>query len=214
MTRCRWTSCGLPSLRRRVGCSHSPGRLAVPTTDMLAPPVKAATYNNTLFAAPYTSDAGLLYYRSDLVPNPPTTWDEMMADCPIAQQNGMGCYAGQFFKYEGLTVNASEAINTGGGRSSLRTARPRPWIRRNRRRDCRCSRTTTRTATSRRRRSPSRRRIAGSLRGREAAVPAELAVRVQVWPRPMPRHRSSGSSAWRHCRAHVRQAGRVVAGWP
>ena len=91
------------------------GALAVPTTDMLAPPVKAATYNNTLYAAPTTSDAGLLYYRSDLVPNPPTTWDEMIADCPIAQQNGMGCYAGQFFKYEGLTVNASEAINTAGG---------------------------------------------------------------------------------------------------
>ena len=90
------------------------GDTAVPTTDMLEPPVKAATYNNTLYAAPTTSDAGLLYYRSDLVPNPPKTWDEMMADCPIAQQNGMGCYAGQFFKYEGLTVNAAEAINTGG----------------------------------------------------------------------------------------------------
>jgi multiple sugar transport system substrate-binding protein len=91
------------------------GDTAVSTTDMLEPPVKAATYNGTLYAAPTTSDAGLLYYRSDLVPNPPKTWDEMMADCSIAQQNGMGCYAGQFFKYEGLTVNAAEAINTGGG---------------------------------------------------------------------------------------------------
>jgi multiple sugar transport system substrate-binding protein len=89
--------------------------LAVPTGDMLPPTVKAATYNNTLYAAPTTSDAGLLFYRSDLVPTPPATWDEMIADCPIAQQNGMGCYAGQFFKYEGLTVNASEAINTAGG---------------------------------------------------------------------------------------------------
>ena len=27
----------------------------------------------------------------------------------------MGCYAGQYANYEGLTVNASEAINTAGG---------------------------------------------------------------------------------------------------
>ena len=28
----------------------------------------------------------------------------------------MDCYAGQFAKYEGLTVNAAEAINTAGGK--------------------------------------------------------------------------------------------------
>jgi len=90
-------------------------KLKFDTAGMLEPTIKAATYNNTLYAAPNTSDAGLLYYRTDLVPTPPATWDEMIADCPIAQQNGMGCYAGQFFQYEGLTVNAAEAINTGGG---------------------------------------------------------------------------------------------------
>ncbi len=90
-------------------------QVAFDTTGMLDPTVKAATYNNTLYAAPTTSDAGLLYYRSDLVPTPPTTWDEMIADCPIAQANGMDCYAGQFAQYEGLTVNTAEAINTAGG---------------------------------------------------------------------------------------------------
>jgi multiple sugar transport system substrate-binding protein len=39
----------------------------------------------------------------------------MMGMCPIAEKNKMDCYAGQFFKYEGLTVNAAEAINTDGG---------------------------------------------------------------------------------------------------
>jgi multiple sugar transport system substrate-binding protein len=38
-----------------------------------------------------------------------------MSDCSIAKQNNMDCYAGQFAKYEGLTVNAAEAINTAGG---------------------------------------------------------------------------------------------------
>jgi multiple sugar transport system substrate-binding protein len=91
------------------------GKTAIDTSALLPSTVKTATYNGTLYAAPQTSDGGLLYYRSDLVPNPPKTWDEMMADCKIAKKNNMGCYAGQFAKYEGLTVNAAEAINTAGG---------------------------------------------------------------------------------------------------
>jgi len=77
--------------------------------------VKAATYNNTLYALPTTSDGGLLYYRKDLVPTPPKTVAELNADCAIATKNGIGCYSGQFAKYEGLTVNVAEAINTAGG---------------------------------------------------------------------------------------------------
>ncbi len=51
------------------------------------------------------------YYRKDLVPKPLSTWSA--ADCKIAHH--MGRHAGQFAKYEGLTVNASEAINAAGG---------------------------------------------------------------------------------------------------
>ena len=91
-------------------------KMALDTSKMLEPTVKAATYNGTLYAAPQSSDGGLLYYRKDLVPTPPKTWDEMMGMCSIAKQNNIGCYAGQFQKYEGLTVNASEAINTFGGK--------------------------------------------------------------------------------------------------
>jgi multiple sugar transport system substrate-binding protein len=98
------------------------GKYALPTDKLLGPPVKAATYNGKLYAAPYASDAGLLYYRKDLVPKAPTTWDEMIADCqkvgtsPTITGKTPACYAGQFAKYEGLTVNASEAINTAGGK--------------------------------------------------------------------------------------------------
>ncbi len=91
------------------------GSLQVDTSAFLPATVKTGTYNNTLYALPYASDGGLLYYRKDLVPNPPKTWDEMMSDCAIAKKNHMDCYAGQFSKYEGLTVNAAEAINTNGG---------------------------------------------------------------------------------------------------
>ncbi|MEH0109489.1 ABC transporter substrate-binding protein [Tersicoccus sp. MR15.9] len=90
--------------------------MALDTSKMIPSTVKAATYNNTLYAAPQSSDGAILWYRKDLVPTPPKTWDEMMKDCNIAKKNNMGCYAGQFAKYEGLTVNASEAINSAGGK--------------------------------------------------------------------------------------------------
>ena len=89
---------------------------ALDTAKLLKPTVAAATYNGTLYTAPFASDGGLLYYRKDLVPAPPKTLAEMWADCPIARRKGIGCYAGQFAKYEGLTVNAAEAINTMGGK--------------------------------------------------------------------------------------------------
>jgi multiple sugar transport system substrate-binding protein len=88
---------------------------ALDTAALLPATVATGTYNKTLYSAPVTSDGGMLYYRKDLVPTPPKTWDEMMGMCSIAKENNMSCYAGQFFKYEGLTVNAAEAINTDGG---------------------------------------------------------------------------------------------------
>jgi multiple sugar transport system substrate-binding protein len=91
-------------------------QFALDTKDLLPATVKTATYNNTLYAAPQSSDGGILYYRKDLVKTAPTTWEQMMSDCSIAKKNNMGCYAGQFAKYEGLTVNAAEAINTNGGK--------------------------------------------------------------------------------------------------
>lgn len=90
---------------------------AIPAT------VKTAEYRGKLYAVPITSDGGLLYYRKDLLDKagvqPPKTWDEMKAACQKVQAlpegKGMGCYAGQFEKYEGLTCNFSEAVNGAGG---------------------------------------------------------------------------------------------------
>jgi multiple sugar transport system substrate-binding protein len=91
------------------------GKLGIDTAPLLKVAVDAATYQGKLYAAPNTSDGGLLYYRKDLVASPPTTWAELLEACKIAKAHKMGCYAGQFAKYEGLTVNASEAINAAGG---------------------------------------------------------------------------------------------------
>ncbi len=88
---------------------------AIDTSKMLPATVKTATYNGVMYAAPVSTDGGILYYRKDLVPTPPKTWTEMMGMCSIAKAKKIGCYAGQYFKYEGLTVNVAEAINSAGG---------------------------------------------------------------------------------------------------
>ena len=90
-------------------------KMAIDTSKMLKAPVEASTYKGTLYAGPKDSDGGILYYRKDLVPTPPKTWDEMMSMCSIDKANNIGCYSGQYKQYEGLTVNASEAINSAGG---------------------------------------------------------------------------------------------------
>lgn len=89
------------------------GGFKLDESTLLPATVKAATYNDTLYAGPYASDGGLLYYRKDMVPTAPTKWSELIADC--ANKGSMDCYAGQFAQYEGLTVNAAEAINSAGG---------------------------------------------------------------------------------------------------
>ncbi len=84
--------------------------------------VDASTYFNKLYAMPSTSDGAMLYYRKDLldaagITQPPTTWAEMVKDCKAVQDKnaGIGCYGGQFQKYEGLTCNIAEWINSAGG---------------------------------------------------------------------------------------------------
>lgn len=90
---------------------------------LLPSTVDTAKYKDKLYAVPVTSDGGLLYYRKDLLDKagvkPPTTWAEMKAACDkikaLPEGKTIGCYAGQFEKYEGLTVNFSEAVNGAGG---------------------------------------------------------------------------------------------------
>ena len=92
--------------------------------NFLKPAVDTATYVDKLYAVPVYSDGGLLYYRKDLltkagVTEAPKTWDDMSAACKKVQAlpegKGIGCYAGQFDKYEGLTCNFSEAVQSAGG---------------------------------------------------------------------------------------------------
>ncbi|MCT2587808.1 ABC transporter substrate-binding protein [Actinophytocola sp. S1-96] len=89
----------------------------------LEPAVETGMYRDRMYAMPVYSDGGLLYYRQDLLEKagvePPETWADMLAACEAVQKlpegKNMGCYSGQFDKYEGLTVNFSEAVQSAGG---------------------------------------------------------------------------------------------------
>ncbi|MFE9776174.1 ABC transporter substrate-binding protein [Streptomyces sp. NPDC005931] len=91
-----------------------------PLDAFLRPVVSTATYDDRLYAVPYVTNAGLLLYRKDVLAEegvpPPRTWTELeRAARTIAPRHGLDGYAGQFLPYEGLTVNAAEAVYSAGG---------------------------------------------------------------------------------------------------
>ncbi|MGX1566918.1 ABC transporter substrate-binding protein [Streptomyces sp. NPDC055506] len=91
-----------------------------PLKTFLPPVVDTATYDGQLYAVPYVTNAGLLLYRKDVLAEegvaPPRTWAELERYAKtIAPKHGLDGYAGQFLPYEGLTVNAAEAVYSAGG---------------------------------------------------------------------------------------------------
>lgn len=74
----------------------------------LEKPLATCRYEDELWALPFNTDAGLLFYRNDVVSTPPTTWDELVA--MAEQEPAIAGYLGQLDDYEGLTVNALEAV--------------------------------------------------------------------------------------------------------
>ncbi|MBW5486005.1 ABC transporter substrate-binding protein [Streptomyces bambusae] len=91
-----------------------------PLDTFLPPVVDTATFDGRLYAVPYVTNAGLLYYRKDILDQegeqPPRTWAELARQArTIAPGHGLDGYAGQFLPYEGLTVNVTEAVHSAGG---------------------------------------------------------------------------------------------------
>ncbi|MGI8876022.1 MAG: ABC transporter substrate-binding protein [Egibacteraceae bacterium] len=79
-------------------------------------PLESAGYAGELWALPYSTNVGFLYYRTDLVDEPPATWDEAMeAGMAAAEEEGISAYVGQGAEYEGLVVNFLEYFWGAGG---------------------------------------------------------------------------------------------------
>ncbi len=75
--------------------------------------VQTATYKNALWATPFTTNAQLLWYRTDRVPKPPETWDEMIDMAEKLGANGRIQAQGE--RYEGLTVFFVSLLASAGG---------------------------------------------------------------------------------------------------
>lgn len=96
----------------------------------LAGPLETARYQDKLYGAPKNTNVQLLWYRKDLVPEPPKTWDQMIS---MAQD-----LKGQGKPYQVLTMGPStrawSSSTTPWRRapavgSSTRTARRPSWTR-------------------------------------------------------------------------------------
>ncbi len=86
------------------------------TEGTLRVPLQTATWKDKLYAVPYNTNIQLLWYRSDLVPDPPATWSEMLDMSRELARQGKPHYVEiQGAQYEGLTVWFNSLINSAGG---------------------------------------------------------------------------------------------------
>jgi len=77
--------------------------------------IKGSTFNGKVWAAPFHTDVGLIYYRTDIVSTPPNSWDDLVS---IATQNASKSkygYVWQGAQYEGLTCDFVEVLHGYGG---------------------------------------------------------------------------------------------------
>jgi multiple sugar transport system substrate-binding protein len=88
----------------------------------LPAPVDSLVYEGAIYGVPWFTDAGMLYYRTDLLEQagfsePPGTWEEMK-EMALKTAQDTGTRDGFVFQgaqYEGGTVNGLEYIWTHGG---------------------------------------------------------------------------------------------------
>ena len=86
-------------------------------------PLQTAIWRGQLVAVPYNSNTQLLWYRSDLVPRPPTTWAQMFADAAaLARQGKPHLIEIQGAQYEGVVVWFNTLVASAGGSILNRTS--------------------------------------------------------------------------------------------
>ncbi|MGH2815192.1 MAG: extracellular solute-binding protein, partial [Actinomycetota bacterium] len=85
--------------------------------DAVKAALDTATWKGRLVAAPFNSNTQLLWYRKDLVPNPPRTWAEMLSQAEALAREGKPHYIEiQGASYEGYTVWINSMILSAGDR--------------------------------------------------------------------------------------------------
>lgn len=80
-------------------------------------PLETARWQDKLYASPITTNTQLLWYRADLMPAPPTTWDQAVAEATRQHAaGGPSWIAVQGKQYEGLVVWFNTLLESAGGR--------------------------------------------------------------------------------------------------
>ena len=85
--------------------------------DYLAGPLSTCYYDGKAYAYPDYTDVGLLYYRTDLIDEAPTTWDELVELSKQYQASGDVEYGFLFQEFQGepTSCNTLEFIKQNGG---------------------------------------------------------------------------------------------------
>lgn len=83
--------------------------------DYMEGPIKSVTFKGKVWALPKFIDAGLLFYRKDVVDSAPATWEELAAKSEQLKGKLDFSYAAQAKQYEGLICNAVEFMAAYGG---------------------------------------------------------------------------------------------------
>ncbi len=88
--------------------------------ELLPGPAEAVTLDGRVFAVPWYLDVGVLYYRTDLVPRAPRTYEELQQFARVARSRdpSLRGYVWQGRQYEGLVCNVYEVIWGHGGEST------------------------------------------------------------------------------------------------
>jgi multiple sugar transport system substrate-binding protein len=82
------------------------------TKDVFPSVIETATFEKELYAAPFNTNTQLLWYRKDLVPKPPQTWDQMIEAAEGLKE--AGTIQVQAERYEGYTVLVNALIESAG----------------------------------------------------------------------------------------------------
>ena len=88
-------------------------RAAAVSRGVLVGPLATATYRGRLWAAPFTSNTQLLWYRRSRVPSPAATWDGLIGQAG-ALPEGQRVLAVQGGRYEGYTAWVTSLLASAG----------------------------------------------------------------------------------------------------
>jgi multiple sugar transport system substrate-binding protein len=93
-------------------------RFAPDTAAFFPVTIEANRWQGELFALPWFVDVGMLYWRTDLFPKAPETWDELDREARLAIADGSPRYGlvWQGARYEGLVTVFLEYLGGFGGR--------------------------------------------------------------------------------------------------